>query len=534
MQNAELNDNWNAICQCISTYTDVDHPQFDAFASRMQIQAMSQGFALITTENSFLKNWVEKNFKDTISRAFKDVFGVDFVIALDVDEDQSRVNNSEPSLTPRVTQVQSPQPQSVTTQGINSQLTNYQAQSFIDSDVNSDFHRSKNITPQSHFSGTYPEMPEDSDSDDFVSEEYFRELQNFDDSGQVFRNLTFENYVIGESNRLAYSSALKVAESPGRPAFNPLFIYGKSGLGKTHLMRAIQNYINKTQPQLRVVYADSEELLSGYTNAVAEHDSEKLSYKNFKTKYESADVLLIDDIQFLQGKIQTLDIVFQIFNKLINQGKQIVLSADRAPKNIDLEERYSSRFMQGGTVDIQAPEIETKLAIVKSYIKEYIETEHDSSLVIPEDIQMYIAENSGSNVRELKGAVNIVIYHMTYSKNHELTITEVNQLLENHFSGMISKNLTIDDIQKEVENFYRVKHSDLIGTSRLKEIAYPRHIAIYLCRQLLDLPYDVIGKKFNRKHTTAMNSVTKVDEMLLTNRNVQEEIESLKQIIKDL
>jgi chromosomal replication initiator protein DnaA len=333
---------------------------------------------------------------------------------------------------------------------------------------------------------------------------------------------------------MAYSMAVQVAEMPGSTALNPLFIYGKSGLGKTHLMRAIQNYVRETRPDLRTIYVDSEELISGYTDAVAEHDREKSSYKNFKTYYEAADVLLVDDIQFLQGKKQTLDIVFQIFNKLINQGKQIVLSADRAPKNIDIDERYSSRFVQGGTIDIQPPEVETKLAIVKSYINEYRATPGNEDLLIPEEVQFYIAENSGSNIRELKGALTIVIYHINFLNKDTVSIGDVSQLLENHFSNDIRKNLTVEDIQKEVEQFYKVKHADIVGPSRDRNVTYPRQIAIYLCRQLLDLPFNDIGKKFNRNHTTIMHSVSKVEDQLLSNRNVQEEIEALKQIIKEL
>ena len=168
-----------------------------------------------------------------------------------------------------------------------------------------------------------------------------------------------------------------------RDSLNPLFIYGKSGLGKTHLLRAIQNYVNETMPRLSTIYVDSAELLSDYMEASAAHDKEKSSYKNFKTRYEEADVLLIDDVQYLQGKKQTLDIVFQIFNKLTTQGRQVVLSADRAPKNIDIDERYKSRFNSGGTFDIQPPEIETKLGIVKSFVEEYKENEGKADFSIP-------------------------------------------------------------------------------------------------------------------------------------------------------
>lgn len=328
--------------------------------------------------------------------------------------------------------------------------------------------------------------------------------------------------------------AVDVAEMPGKTPLNPLFIYGKSGLGKTHLMRAIQNYICETQPYLKTVYVDSAELLSDYMEASAAHDKEKSSYKNFKTHYEEADVLLIDDIQYLQGKKQTLDIVFQIFNKLTSQGRQIVLSADRAPKNIDIDERYHSRFNQGGTIDIQPPEIETKLGIVRSFINEYRNSEGLDQFFVSEDIQMYIAENSSSNIRELKSAVTKVIYQITFFNQPDLTIGDVRALLENHFSGGTSKNLTVEDIQKEVESFFKVKHSELIGPKRARNVVYPRQIAIYLCRQLLDLPFHDIGKKFNRDHSTAMHSVATVEEMMRTSREVQEEVETLKQIIREL
>ena len=247
---------------------------------------------------------------------------------------------------------------------------------------------------------------------------------------------------------MAYSMAVAVAEMPGKAHLNPLFIYGKSGLGKTHLLRAIQNYVNETMPRLSTIYVDSAELLSDYMEASAAHDKEKSSYKNFKTRYEEADVLLIDDVQYLQGKKQTLDIVFQIFNKLTTQGRQVVLSADRAPKNIDIDERYKSRFNSGGTFDIQPPEIETKLGIVKSFVEEYKENEGKADFSIPEDIQMYIAESSSSNIRELKSAVTKVIYQMTFFNQPDLSLDDVRALLENHFSGGPSRRLTVADIRR--------------------------------------------------------------------------------------
>ena len=486
-----LNDKWIEVCERVASYDDVNEPEFNAFMDRVQPQAMSNGFLLATVENDFLKKRIEQNFLPAINRALEEIYDVPFVVSLEVDSSTVPVpiSASQPTTQPSATP----------------------AQPVASSDLIG-IANEPNEAVEVHQT-TVVERPSTNNA--------------------AFRSLTFQNFVIGESNRMAYSMALQVAESPGQSALNPLFIYGKSGLGKTHLMRAIQNYVNETQPGLITVYADAEEIVSKYTEASLTKDIDKSSYNNFKAQYENADVLLIDDIQFLQGKTGTLNIVFQILNKLMNQGKQIVLSADRAPKNIDIEERYNSRFMQGGTIDIQPPEIETKLAIVKSFINEYRLSQDDMGFNIPEDVQMYVAENSGSNIRELKGAINKLIF-VGEADGHEITVPEAAAMLENHFSHGMSRNVTIDDIQKEVVSYYKLKISDITGSSRAKEVMYPRQIAMYLCRVLLDRPYDEIGKKFGRDHTTVMHSVKKIEKLMLSDRNVQEEVEILRKAINNL
>lgn len=504
----ELTEKWNEVCTKISSYPDVNQSQFNALLTRIQPQAISDGFLLLTTENSFMKTWAEKNFSGVILRALEDIYQIPFTVLIEIDE------SATPAVVaPNEATTQEPVPQPME-QPAETDTSKFQIPEFV---------TSQTMTVTAPSMVTY--------STEQLSPE---ENSNLISPDAALSSFTFENFVIGESNRMAYSMAVQVAELPGLTPLNPLFIYGKSGLGKTHLMRAIQNYINSTRPDLTTIYVDAEELVSEYTDAAAQHDKEKSSYKNFKTHYEMADVLLVDDIQYFQGKIQTLDIVFQIFNKLIDQGKQIVLSADRAPKNIDIEERYRSRFMQGGTVDIQPPEVETKIAIVKSYINEYKEMQGNEALFIPEDVQAYIAENSGSNIRELKGAVTIIIYNMNVLHQETVTINEVSSILEDHFMGSTAKNLTIEDIQKQVIDYYKIKMSDLVGSSRSREVVFPRQIAMYLCRQFLDVPYESIGTKFNKDHSTVMHSVGKVENMLLENRNVQEEVEILKKMIKNL
>lgn len=494
--NNSLNEKWAEVCDHVAGFDDVNKPEFSAFMDRVQPQAMSDGFLLATVENDFLKKRIERNFLPAINRALEEIYGVPFVVSLEVDNSAP----SSPAASSQAFAGQAHQPaqqspaQGSEQPGSSAQPTNV-------------------LTEQ-----PLPKAPAAPAQGAMTG---------------AFRSLTFQNFVIGESNRMAYSMAVQVAESPGQSALNPLFIYGKSGLGKTHLMRAIQNYVNETQPELVTVYADSEEIVSKYTEASMTNEIDKSSYNNFKALYEVADVLLIDDIQFLQGKTGTLNIVFQILNKLMNQGKQIVLSADRAPKNIDIEERYNSRFMQGGTIDIQPPEIETKLAIVKSFINEYKLSQGDMGFSLPEDVQMYVAENSGSNIRELKGAINRLIFSRN-ADDHEITVPEAAAMLENHFSHGMSRNVTIEDVQKEVESYYKVKHSEMVGPSRAREIMFPRQVAMYLCRVLLDRPYEEVGKKFDRDHTTVMHSVKKIEKLLLNDRNVQEEIEILRKAINNL
>ena len=489
MNSTELNAEWNRVCELIKTYDGINSSQMNAFFSRLVPQAMSEDFLMITADNDFIKTWIEIHYNKYIHQALRDLYGVEFTVAIEVDVNQAQnlqQEQSEPAVQPQ---------------------------------------------PVKHESA--PAAAPAAEKQPPVK----IEVEPVDDENMLtgVSTLTFDNFVIGESNRMAYSMAVTVAEEPGRPILNPLFIYGRSGLGKTHLMRAIQNYIIETRKDLKTIYVDSATFLSEFVEASVQHDKEKSSFRNFKNKYQESDILLIDDIQYFQGKEQTLDIVFQIFNKMVDEGKQVVLSADRAPKNITMDERYQSRFNSGGTFDIQPPEIETKLGIIKSFVKEYSSTSEMGNFYIPDEIERYIAENSSSNIRELKSAVTKVIYFINSSSNNTITVEEVTQLLENHFSGGAMKKLSIADIQKQVEQYYDVSHMDLVGQKRTRKIVYARQIAIYLSRQMLDMAYNQIASYFGgRDHTTIMYSVTNVEEKLKENRELREEIENIKKRIKEM
>ena len=476
----QFNKIWESVCSMVRNYSEVAPAQVDAFFSRVHIQAMSGNFIAITAETDFIKDWIEKYYLNLIQRALKEMFGEEFTILF---ETSAATSTAKP-------------------------VAGEPLKETIPAEPKEEI--------------TLPK-PEEEVEEEPTEEELIRGISP----------LTFENFVIGNSNQMAYKMALAVAEAPGKKVgLNPLFIYGKSGLGKTHLLRAIENQICTTFPQLSVVYVDSSEFLDDYTEASAAHDKNKRSFSNFKKRYEDADVLLIDDVQFFQGKKGTLDNMFQIFNKLTGKGKQVVLSADRAPKNIDIDERYRSRFQSGGTFDIQPPEIETKLGIIKSYIEEYRQSDTTSSFVMSSEVIETIAESSSSNIRELKGAVTIIITSLI--NNPYLTMDEIRVLLQNHFNGNGLKRLYISDVQEAVEKFYHVNHTDLIGKKRSQNIAYPRQICIYLCRKMLDdIPYKQIGEAFGRDHSTAVYAYTNIEEKMKESRQIQEEIEALQKIILD-
>ena len=541
MDSETLNEQWARICAQVKSYQDIDPSQVSAFFSRLVPQAMSDSFLMLTADNDFIKTWVEQHYTEVIVRALRDLTGVVFAVAIAVDPTQEQrkiAAAGQPSPAAPLSAPAQPMPTPTPAQPAASTIESLPSQPIAAAAPPSPAYGAplSQATPFEPSGMVAHSLAEDVVVDHYappapapLSQEPVAERASNPSS-----SLTFENFVIGESNRMAYSMAVEVAESPGRLPLNPLFIYGKSGLGKTHPMRAIQNYIEETRPSMRTVYVDAQDFVSKYSEAGAIKDQEKVSFRNFRAYYEQADILLLDDVQHLQGKKESMNMLFQLFNTLTSQGKQVVLSADRAPKNIQFDERLKSRFYSGGTIDIQPPEVETKLGIVKSFTDEFSRSEGLGNFTLSDDIQMYIAENSGSNIRELKGAVNTVIYRMIYCDRSDISIDEVRELLANHFTGGMSRSLTVEDIRREVENFFKVSHSDMVGPKRSQSIVRPRQIAIYLCRQLLDLPYGDIGKKFNRDHSTAIHSATSIEERLKTDRDTQEEIEVLQKIICEL
>ena len=310
----------------------------------------------------------------------------------------------------------------------------------------------------------------------------------------------FDNFVVGNSNRFATAAAQAVATDPGS-TYNPLFIYGNSGLGKTHLMHAIGNAILEANPNANIKYVTSETFTNEIINAIQNH-----TVKDFQEKYRTIDCLIIDDIQFLENKERTQEEFFHTFNALKESNKQIVISCDRNPQNMDkLEERLRSRFASGLTVDIQPPDLETRIAI----IRKKAETEN---IDMPNDVIQTVATSIDNNIRMIEGAFNrIVAYASIMHLPIDMKVTET---VLKDFAINTRQNITLEKITNHICKFYGLQNDDLIGKKRPKNIAQPRQIAMYLCRIMTDSSLPKIGLYFGgRDHTTVIHAYEKIDKM---------------------
>ncbi|EOU1974490.1 chromosomal replication initiator protein DnaA [Clostridium perfringens] len=326
---------------------------------------------------------------------------------------------------------------------------------------------------------------------------------------------TFQSFVIGNSNRFAHAASLAVAESPAK-AYNPLFIYGGVGLGKTHLMHAIGHYILQENPKAKVVYVSSEKFTNELINAIKDDKNEE-----FRNKYRKVDVLLIDDIQFIAGKERTQEEFFHTFNALHEENKQIILSSDRPPKEIPtLEDRLRSRFEWGLIADIQPPDFETRMAILKK--KADVE-----GLNVPNEVMVYIATKIKSNIRELEGALIRIIAYSSLT-NRDVSVDLASEELKDIISNKESAPVTVKTIQESVANYYNLRIEDLKSQRRTRNIAYPRQIAMYLSRKLTDMSLPKIGEEFGgRDHTTVIHAYEKISENLKTDEGLQSMINDI-------
>ncbi len=333
---------------------------------------------------------------------------------------------------------------------------------------------------------------------------------------------TFDTFIVGSNNKFAQAAALAVAESPG-DTYNPLFIYGGAGLGKTHLMHSIAHFIIEHDENSKVLYVTSEE----FTNELIEtiRNGNNSAMTKFREKYRNIDVLLVDDIQFIIGKESTQEEFFHTFNSLHSAKKQIIISSDKPPKDMEiLEERFRSRFEWGLIADITLPDYETRMAILHK-------KEDMDGYNINEDVIKYIANNIKSNIRELEGAFNRVVACAKLEKK-EVTLELAEQALKDIISPDENKVITPEYIISMVADHYNVSTSDLCGNKRNSKIVVPRQVAMYLCREIISLPLKNIGKCLgNRDHTTVMHGIDKIEKEINSDDNLKNTIDILKKKI---
>jgi chromosomal replication initiator protein len=330
---------------------------------------------------------------------------------------------------------------------------------------------------------------------------------------------TFDTFVIGNGNRLAHAASVAVAEAPAQ-AYNPLFLYGGVGLGKTHLMHAIGHYILSQNPASKVLYVSSEKFTNELINAIKDDRNEE-----FRGKYRNIDVLLIDDIQFIGGKERTQEEFFHTFNALYEANKQIIISSDRPPKEITtLEDRLRSRFEWGLTADIQSPDLETRIAILKK--KAQLE-----NLFIPNDVLVFIADKVISNIRELEGALNRVIAYSSLTET-EISVDLCAEALKELLSAANTKIIDSTHIIETVSRYFDLRPEEFKSQKRNRSISFPRQIAMYLCRDIIGLSLPKIGEEFGgRDHTTVIHAVQKIEEEIQSNMETKRTLEELKRNI---
>ena len=333
---------------------------------------------------------------------------------------------------------------------------------------------------------------------------------------------TFSTFVVGNNNRFAHAAALAVAEAPAS-SYNPLFIYGGVGLGKTHLMHAIGNEILRNNKNSKILYVTSEAFTNELINAIKDNTNDQ-----FRNKYRGIDILLIDDIQFIAGKERIQEEFFHTFNTLYESGKQVILSSDKPPKDIPLlEDRLKSRFEWGIIADISNPDYETRLAIVRK--KAQID-----NIIIDDEILSAIATRIDSNIRELEGTLNKLIATASLTSNRQITM-EMAEKAINDIVSQQEKVISATYIQETVGKYFNINPKDLKGSKRSNDITFPRQIAMYLCRNVANMSLPQIGKDFGKRdHTTVMHACNKIEKEIKTNSNTKLIVESVKNILLDM
>lgn len=455
-------------------------PQQRAFVSLTRPLGLVEGTALIAAPNDFTKDVLETRLRPLVTAALAAELGHDVRLAVTVD----------PTITEVVTETT------------------------VDAVADATYPEA--TTPISPFAGT----PDPSLGTDREPRPGTGAPSSSTTEGRLNDKYTFDTFVIGSSNRFAHAAAVAVAEAPAK-AYNPLFVYGGSGLGKTHLLHAIGHYARTLFKGTRVRYVSSEEFTNEFINSIRDDKSSM-----FQRRYRDVDILLVDDIQFLSGKVQTQEEFFHTFNTLHNANKQIVITSDLAPKQLqDFEDRMRSRFEWGLTTDVQPPDLETRIAILRKKSAQ-------ERLVAPPEVLEFIASKISSNIRELEGAlIRVTAFASLNRQPVDLPLAEL--VLKDLFPSETGPEITAAQIMTTTAAYFGVSVDDLCGTSRSRVLVTARQISMYLCRELTDLSLPKIGQAFGgRDHTTVMHADRKIRQLIGERRSLYNQVADLTARIK--
>jgi chromosomal replication initiator protein len=458
MATTDIGAVWDEVLSIVKA--ELNTPSFKTwFEHTAATELTNDGVFVISVQNDFARAWLEERYSQRLSAALRQVVGTDMTVRIIVDRDSPA--SGEP----------------------------------VES---------------------FPHVPLEIETAEDSTGEPSRAVSSSDFDPKY----TFDSFVVGESNRFARNAARAVAEAPGLK-YNPLFIWGGPGLGKTHLLQAIGHYVTQNYTHKKVIYVTSEQFTNDYVDSIR---AKRID--GFRQKYRSVDVLLIDDIQFLETKEGIQEQFFNTFNELQRRGRAIVLASDRPPKDINMEERYQSRFSMGLLADVQPPDVEMRLAILREFAA-------SEKISVHGEVLEFLANIATPNIREMEGAMIRIGAWRDLSKRPIVDLETAKDVLKDFFPERCDRPVSLTTIQREVCRYYNLSSADLVGSKRSQAIVYPRQIAMYLSRELTDLSLPKIGEGFGgRDHTTVMHATAKIQKLMSEQRQVYTEIQQLTNSIK--
>lgn len=471
INDSSVQDQWGQICGQLKN--EVGDTAYESWLKPLSLGSFSDGVMNICVPTRFMRNWVITHYSDRIHKIWEKknpaIKNINFIVQASAEETPSLYNPTCRSLLKKITTT--PAPQNVYQSGINSVIANSNDGVMSDS-------LSVPLNPQ----------------------------------------YTFDNFVVGKTNEFAYAAARKVAESRNI-SFNPLFLYSGVGLGKTHLMHAIAWHIKQQDPTRNIVYLSAEKFMYKFVRALRYKDTTA-----FKEQFRSVDVLMVDDVQFMGGKDTTQEEFFYTFNSLIEEGRQIIISADKSPADLEgIEARLKSRLGCGLVADIHPTDFDLRMGILNNKAQQL-------GVELPQKVAEFLAQKITSNIRELEGALRRVIAHSQLLSDKEITLDMTQDVLKDMLRSY-DKRTTIDEIQKKVAEHFNISVKEMQSSRRARNVARPRQIAMYLAKMLTARSLPEIGRKFDRDHTTVMHAVRKVEELIVEDASLAESIETLRRTL---